>query len=114
MDTSPLSSPLPSVLIVDDEPDICMGLGDFLKHNGYAVRAVQAGRDALREVEGGQIGSDFGSWIEDLSGWMPSRNKEIGPPSPGYCAHRIHTRESYDGGPPLRRLHLPDQTLQLI
>ena len=69
MDTSPLSSPLPSVLIVDDEPDICMGLGDFLKHNGYAVRAVQTGRDALREVEGGQIGVvilDLG--LPDLSG----------------------------------------------
>jgi len=69
MDTSPLSPPLPSVLIVDDEPDICMGLGDFLKHNGYAVRAVQTGRDALREVEGGQIGVvilDLG--LPDLSG----------------------------------------------
>lgn len=26
--------PLPSVLIVDDEPDICTALGDFLKHDG--------------------------------------------------------------------------------
>jgi PAS domain S-box-containing protein len=69
MDASPLSPPLPSVLIVDDEPDICMGLSDFLKHNGYEVRAVQAGRDALREVEGGQIGVvilDLG--LPDLSG----------------------------------------------
>ena len=69
MDGSPLSPPLPSVLIVDDEPDICMGLGDFLKHNGYTVRAVQAGHDALREVERGQIGVvilDLG--LPDLSG----------------------------------------------
>ena len=69
MDASPLSPPLPSVLIVDDEPDICRALGDFLKHNGYAVRTVQAGRDALREVEGGQIGVvilDLG--LPDLSG----------------------------------------------
>ena len=69
MDSSPLSSPLPSVLIVDDEPDICMGLGDFLKHNGYAVCAVQTGRDALHEVEGGKIGVvilDLG--LPDLSG----------------------------------------------
>lgn len=69
MDASPLSPSLPSVLIVDDEPDICMGLSDFLKHNGYEVRAVQAGRDALREVEGGQIGVvilDLG--LPDLSG----------------------------------------------
>jgi PAS domain S-box-containing protein len=56
MDASPLSPLLPSVLIVDDEPDICMALGDFLKHDGYAIRTVQAGQDALREVEGGQIG----------------------------------------------------------
>ena len=69
MDGSPLLPPLPSVLIVYDEPDICMGLGDFLKHNGYTVRAVQAGHDALREVERGQIGVvilDLG--LPDLSG----------------------------------------------
>jgi PAS domain S-box-containing protein len=69
MDTSPLSPPLPSVLIVDDEPDICMALSDFLKHDGYAVRVVQAGRDALREVERGQVGVvilDLG--LPDLSG----------------------------------------------
>ena len=70
MDTRPLTPPLLlSVLIVDDEPDICMGLGDFLKHDGYAVRTVHAGRDALREVEGGQIGVvilDLG--LPDLSG----------------------------------------------
>ena len=69
MDASPLSTPFPSVLIVDDEPDICMALGDFLKHAGYKVRTVHAGRDALREVEGGQIGVvilDLG--LPDLSG----------------------------------------------
>ena len=69
MDASPLSPRLPSVLIVDDEPDICMGLSDFLKHNGYVVRIVQTGRDALREVERGQIEVvilDLG--LPDLSG----------------------------------------------
>ena len=69
MDTSPFSPPLPSVLVVDDEPDICMALGDFLKHTGYAVRTAHAGRDALREVEGGQIGVvilDLG--LPDMSG----------------------------------------------
>lgn len=69
MKTSSLLSPLPSVLIVDDEPDICMALGDFLKHAGYAVRTVHSGRDALREVEGGQVGVvilDLG--LPDLSG----------------------------------------------
>ena len=69
MDASPFSPSLPSVLIVDDEPDICMALGDFLRHNGYVVRIVKSGRDALREVEGGQIGVvilDLG--LPDLSG----------------------------------------------
>ena len=69
MDSSSLTPPLPTVLIVDDEPDICMALGDFLKHNGYTVRTVHAGRDALHEVEGGQIGVvilDLG--LPDLSG----------------------------------------------
>lgn len=69
MDTSPLSPSLPSVLIVDDEPDICMALGDFLKHEEYVVRMVQTGQDALREVEGGQVGVvilDLG--LPDLSG----------------------------------------------
>lgn len=69
MDASPLSPSLPSVLIVDDEPDICMALSDFLAHDGYAVCAVQAGSDALREVERGQVGVmilDLG--LPDLNG----------------------------------------------
>lgn len=69
MDTRTFSLPLPSVLIVDDELDICMALSDFLKHDGYTVRAVQAGHDALREVERGQVGIvilDLG--LPDLSG----------------------------------------------
>lgn len=67
MDTSLLS--LPSVLIVDDEPDICTALGDFLKHAGYDVRTAQTGREALRVVEEGQVGVvilDLG--LPDLSG----------------------------------------------
>lgn len=84
MDTSPLSPPLPSVLIVDDEPDICMALSDFLKHDGYAVRAVQAGRDALREVERGQVGVvilDLG--LPDLSGFDVLRGvKKLAPELP--------------------------------
>ncbi len=61
--------PLPSVLIVDDEPDICTALSDFLKHDGYEVRTVQAGHEALRAVEEGQVGVvilDLG--LPDLSG----------------------------------------------
>ena len=69
MDASPFLPPLTSVLIVDDEPDICMALSDFLTHDGYAVCAVQAGNDALREVEKGQVGVmilDLG--LPDLNG----------------------------------------------
>ncbi|MEO6306398.1 MAG: PAS domain S-box protein [Nitrospiraceae bacterium] len=69
MDASPLSPPLPFVLIVDDEPDICMALSNFLAHDGYVVCAVQAGSDALREVERGQVGVmilDLG--LPDLNG----------------------------------------------
>jgi PAS domain S-box-containing protein len=69
MDAGSQAPPLPSVLIVDDEPDICMALGDFLKHAGYSVGTVHSGRNALREVEGGQIGVvilDLG--LPDMSG----------------------------------------------
>ncbi|MCX5724565.1 MAG: PAS domain S-box protein [Nitrospirae bacterium] len=81
METSPLSPPLPSLLIVDDEPDICMALGDLLEHDGYRVRAVQTGRDALREVEGGQVGVvilDLG--LPDLNGLdVLRRIKQVDP-----------------------------------
>lgn len=81
METSPLSPPLPSLLIVDDEPDICLALGDFLEHDGYRVRAVQTGRDALREVEGGQVGVvilDLG--LPDLNGLdVLRRVKDVDP-----------------------------------
>lgn len=67
MDTS--LPPLPFVLIVDDEPDICTALSDFLKHAGHEVRTAQTGREALRAVEEGQVGVvilDLG--LPDLSG----------------------------------------------
>jgi PAS domain S-box-containing protein len=66
------------VLIVDDDPDLCLALGDSLRHDGYAVRTVQAGQDALREVEGGQIGVvilDLG--LPDLDGLEVLRGVKI-------------------------------------
>ena len=104
MDTSPLSSPLPSVLIVDDEPDICMALSDFLKHDGYAVCAVQAGHDALREVERGQVGLvilDLG--LPDLSGLDVLRGvKKLAPLLPVIVltasTHESHTVEALHCG----------------
>jgi CheY-like chemotaxis protein len=40
MNTEQLPSQLSSVLIVDDEPDICLVLEDLLRHEGYTVRSV--------------------------------------------------------------------------
>jgi PAS domain S-box-containing protein len=37
----------PSILIVDDDPDICMALTDLLLHEGYRVEAVGTGTQAI-------------------------------------------------------------------
>jgi DNA-binding NtrC family response regulator len=44
-----LPSHLSSVLIVDDEPDICLALEDLLRHEGHTVRSVTTGREALHQ-----------------------------------------------------------------
>ncbi|HSN04765.1 MAG TPA: PAS domain S-box protein [Nitrospira sp.] len=69
MDSISQPAPLFSALIVDDEPDICEALSDLLQHDGFTVRTAHTGRDALREVEGGEIGAvilDLG--LPDMSG----------------------------------------------
>lgn len=38
------------ILIVDDDPDICRALMDFLEHEGYHVSAVATGKDAMSQV----------------------------------------------------------------
>src|SRR5262245_10009712 len=63
------SSPDSSILIVDDEPDICLTLEDLLRHEGYTVRSVMTGGEALHEAEEGSYGAvilDLG--LPDLSG----------------------------------------------
>ena len=47
MDADPAPSHLSSILIVDDEPDICLALGDLLRHAGYTVRSVMTPKTQL-------------------------------------------------------------------
>src|SRR5579884_721885 len=42
--------PAPSVLIVDDNPDIRDSLSDMLIHEGYAVESVGYGADAIQHI----------------------------------------------------------------
>ncbi|MCA9420568.1 MAG: PAS domain-containing protein [Nitrospira sp.] len=39
-----------TILVVDDEPDISLALGDLLGNEGYQVEAVETGYEALRRV----------------------------------------------------------------
>lgn len=72
-----LPSHLSSVLIVDDEPDICLALEDLPRHEGYTVRSVTSGRAALHEAEQRPLGAvilDLG--LPDLSGFAVLRGLE--------------------------------------
>jgi PAS domain S-box-containing protein len=50
MDPSTRPSPRPSVLIVDDEPDICRALSDLLEHEGYHVTSAERGLAAIAKI----------------------------------------------------------------
>jgi len=39
-----------SILVVDDDPDICMALTDLLGEQGHEVAAVGTGTDAVKQV----------------------------------------------------------------
>lgn len=72
-----LPSHLSSILIVDDEPDLCLALEDLLRHVGYTVRSVMTGREALQAAEQRQFGAvilDLG--LPDLSGFEVLRGLE--------------------------------------
>ena len=45
------ASSSPSVLVVDDHPDICQALKDLLEYDGYVVQAVSTAREALARVK---------------------------------------------------------------
>ena len=50
METSTRPCLRPSVLIVDDEPDICRALSDLLEHEGYHVASAERGMDAIAKI----------------------------------------------------------------
>ena len=77
MKTNRGSSEDSSILIVDDDPDICLALADLLRHGGYTVRSVMTGTEALHEAEQGAYGAvilDLG--LPDLSGLEVLRGLE--------------------------------------
>ena len=39
------------ILVVDDDPDICLSLRVILENDGYAVRTARNGSEALRILE---------------------------------------------------------------
>jgi PAS domain S-box-containing protein len=66
-----------SVLIVEDDPDLSLALDDYLQHEGYSVRSVASGRQALQEAEEHSFGAvvlDLG--LPDLSGFAVLRGLE--------------------------------------
>lgn len=77
MNTERVSSSVSSILIVDDNPDICLALEDQLRFQGYTVRSVMTGRAALHEAEQGSYEAvilDLG--LPDLSGFAVLRGLE--------------------------------------
>jgi len=44
----------PSILVIDDEPHICMLVRETLRQSGMAVQTAQDGRQALRALEDGE------------------------------------------------------------
>jgi DNA-binding response OmpR family regulator len=72
-----LPAHLSSVLSVDDDQDICLGLEDLLQYERYTVRSVMTGREALDEAEQSPFGAmilDLG--LPDLSGFAVLRGLE--------------------------------------
>jgi PAS domain S-box-containing protein len=77
MKAEQLASHGSSVLIVEDDPDLSLALSDYLQHEGYTVRSVTTGRQALHEAEEHWFGAvvlDLG--LPDLSGFAVLRGLE--------------------------------------
>ncbi|MCS6291950.1 MAG: PAS domain S-box protein [Nitrospira sp.] len=93
-----------SILIADDDPDLCLALEDHLRYLGYTVRTVMSGREALHEAEQGSYGAvilDLG--LPDLSGFAVLRGlEELDPLLPVIVltasAQESHTVESLRRG----------------
>src|SRR4029078_1076267 len=62
MKAEQLASHGTSILIVEDDPDLTLALSDYLQHEGYTVRSVATGRQALHEAEE----HAFGALVMDL------------------------------------------------
>jgi PAS domain S-box-containing protein len=77
----------PTILVVDDETDISLALGDLLGNEGYRVEAVETGNEALRRVSPTHL---YSAVILDLG--LPD----------------------IDGLTVLQRLHTLDETLPVI
>ncbi len=48
---SAMNSPPPTILIVDDDPDIALVLKDLLEHSGYLVQVASTGAEALTRAK---------------------------------------------------------------
>ncbi len=46
------AKPGPIILLIDDEKDILLTIGDFLNINGYTILTATNGEEALRQLEG--------------------------------------------------------------
>ncbi len=51
MSTESIRSTASSILIVDDDPDICEALKDLLEFEGYPVQLVDSGAEAIADVK---------------------------------------------------------------
>lgn len=58
----------PTILVVDDDPDICQALQDLLEHEGFAVTLSHTGLDAVTQV--GRL--PFGAVLLDVG--LPDRD----------------------------------------
>jgi PAS domain S-box-containing protein len=45
----------PHILLVDDDPDICLALHDFLTHEGYDVQVARTGKEAVERAQSQQF-----------------------------------------------------------
>ncbi|MGE0474152.1 MAG: PAS domain-containing protein [Nitrospirales bacterium] len=79
--------PIPRILVVDDETDICLALSDLLGSEGFQVESVETGAEALRRVS---LAHSYSLVILDLG--LPDM----------------------DGLTVLQRLHVQDKTLPVI
>ena len=57
MGPAPQTDPRTTILVVDDDPDICQALQDLIEHEGFSVTTVNTGGEALIHVGRGAFGA---------------------------------------------------------